>query len=122
MPIATASARVLLIYFGQFCLSEGGRLCRSSECNATLDSAQTGWCEHAFTVDITTPAAPKLQVALHHYSARPPLLRKEGKTCLPRILQIARTYFPLTTCRNVIFDGPTTFHYELDALKLADVA
>ena len=36
----------------------------------------------ALAVDVTTPAAPKLQVASHHCSARPPLLREEGITLL----------------------------------------
>ena len=42
----------------------------------------------ALAVDVTTPAAPKLQVASHHCSARPPLLQKEAITCLRRVLSI----------------------------------
>jgi hypothetical protein len=38
-----------------------------------------GVVRDTFAIDVTTPAAPKLQVASHHCSARPPLLR-EGIT------------------------------------------
>jgi hypothetical protein len=49
----------------------------------------------AFAIDVTIPAAPKLQVASRHCSARPPLLRKatnseesgtERRPCLRSVL------------------------------------
>src|SRR5262245_28236884 len=83
--------------------SRRGRVRARNKCNATLDSAQPGRSEHRCYRGLTSPAAPKLKVALHSLTARPhPLEGGEKIQHVPHLVDLLSSRVDCMRCVRLI--------------------